>query len=47
MKTSDIARTLDKSRYKTEQLINNIENKITKRILSDLKRGGDNETHRR
>jgi RNA polymerase sigma factor (sigma-70 family) len=44
MKTSEIARTLDQTRYKTGQFIEQIEKIISRKILSVIKKGGNNET---
>ena len=45
-KTSEIARRLGRSHYKTKQLIKQTESKIKKEILAKIKRGGNHETHR-
>lgn len=44
MKTSEIAGTLEQTRYKTGQFIEQIEKRISKEILSKIKKGGSNET---
>lgn len=41
---SEIARTLGRTRYKTNEFIREIEQRITKEILSKIKKGGSNET---
>ena len=45
-KTSEIARRLGRSHYKTRQLIQRTERKIKKEILARIKRGGNHETYR-
>jgi RNA polymerase sigma factor (sigma-70 family) len=45
-KTSEIARRLRRSHYKTRQLIQQMEGKIKREILAKIKRGGSHETHR-
>ena len=45
-KTSEIARRLRRSHYKTKQLIKQTESKIKREILAKIKRGGNHETHR-
>ncbi|MGD2092045.1 MAG: sigma-70 family RNA polymerase sigma factor [Candidatus Aminicenantes bacterium] len=45
-KTSEIARRLGRSHYKTRQLIQHTEEKIKREILARIKRGGNHETHR-
>jgi RNA polymerase sigma factor (sigma-70 family) len=44
-RTSEIARRLRRSHYKTRQLLQQTENKIKREILARLKRGGYHETH--
>lgn len=43
MNVSAIARTLERTRFKTEQFIIQIEDKVSKEILSRIKRGGNHE----
>lgn len=45
-KTSEIARRLGRSHYKTKQLIKQTERKIKREILAKIKRGGNHETYR-
>jgi RNA polymerase sigma factor (sigma-70 family) len=44
MKISPIARALSRTRFKTEQLIKQIEMNISMKILSEVKKGGSHET---
>lgn len=44
MKLSAIARTLGSTRYRTDQLIKQIEQEMKKEILAEIKKGGKNET---
>ena len=44
MNISAIGRTLDLTRYKAEQFIMNVENKIAKEIAMKIKNGGNHET---
>ncbi len=44
MKLSEIARTLNRTRYKTGQFIDEIQRKISDYVLSEIEKGGYNET---
>ena len=45
-KTSEIARRLGRSHYKTRQLVQLTEGKIKRKILARIKRGGNHEAYR-